>query len=315
MKNLNLLNFDEDVKSTSVEWLWNPYIPYGKITIVQGDPGCGKTMLMSNLLAKLSNGYSLNDTEEQGEPVVSIYLTGEDGLGDTIKPRLEMFNANCKYIYSIDDTDDPLTMKDERIEDAITKTNARLVVLDPIQAYLGSGVDMHRANEVRPVLKHLGSIADKYNCAILLIGHMNKGNAKAMYRGVGSIDFAAYARSIITLAKVKDKQDVRAIIQTKSSLAPAGPSLAFSLTEEEGFIWLGEYEISEDDLLEGSSGTSKLNQAIELIESLLTNGPVTTNDIMAEAKKKGIGKTTMNAAKEKNCIKSVRMNDMWYWSK
>ena len=315
MEKCYLLNFDRDIKTTSIDWLWNPYIPYGKITIVQGDPGSGKTMMASKILSELSNGNSLGNLDEKIEPIVSIYLTGEDGLGDTIKPRLEMFNADCKYIYSIDDTDSPLTMKDKRIEDAIEKTNARVLVLDPIQAYLGTQVDMHRANEVRPVLKHLGGIADKYNVAVLLIGHMNKGSSKAMYRGLGSVDFAAYARSILTIGKVKDKEDVRAIIHTKSSLAPAGPSLAFSLTEQDGFTWLGEYEISESDLFEGGSGTSKLTQAIGLIDSLLKNGPISTNDVMQEAKKQGIGKTTMNAAKVKNNIKSVRMNDVWYWSK
>lgn len=315
MTKLNLLNFETDVQSLEVQWLWNPYIPYGKITIIQGDPGCGKTMFISYLLSELSKGKDFNNSDNTLERITCILNNAEDGLEDTLKPRLEMFKADCNYIYSIDETSDPLSMQDTRIEEAILKTNAKVVVLDPIQAYLGAQVDMHRANEVRPILKQLGNIAKKYNCAMILVGHMNKGTSKAMYRGVGSIDFAAAARSILTLGKVKDNQDVRVLLHTKSSLAPAGSPLAFSLTEEDGFTWLGEYDISEDDLLAGNPGSNKLNQAMELINALVSNGPITTNDMMQQAKDKGIGKTTMNAAKEKLQIKSVRMNDMWYWSK
>ena len=315
MKQCNLLNFERDIHTVPVDWLWYPYISLGNITIIQGDPSCGKTMFSSYLLSQLSKGYDLNNPDEIGEPIVSLFFSAEDSLSNTIKPRLEMHNADCNHIYSIDDASSPLTMKDERIEEALIRTNAKVIVLDPIQAYLGPQVDMHRANEVRPVLKHLGSLAERYNCAIILIGHMNKGSGKALYRSVGSIDFIACARSVLTIGKVKDEQDIRVILHTKSSLAPAGATLAFSINREKGFEWIGEYDISEDDLLAGGTGSSKLSSAIELIESLTQNEPVATNKIMAEAKLKGIGKTTMNAAKEKLNIKSMRMNDMWYWSK
>lgn len=310
MNECKVLNFEKDIKETEVDWLWYPYIPYGKITIIQGDPGCGKTMLVSYILSKLSKGEIFND--EIVNPITSLYQTGEDGLADTIKPRLKMMNANCNYIYSIDEYNDPLSMQDDRIAEAIEKTNARVLVLDPIQAYIGAQVDMHRANEVRPILKHLGLIAEKYNCAIILVGHMNKGNGKAMYRVIGSIDFAACARSILTVGRVKDNVDTRVIIQTKNSLAVVGSSMAFSLSEERGFEFIGEYEIDEDDLFEGKKGNSKIDQALQLIKRLLNDGACPTTEIMDEAKKDGIGKTTMNAAKEKYGIKSIKKNDIWY---
>lgn len=313
MKELKVLNFDADIKTVQVDWLWYPYIPFRKLTIINGDPGSGKTMLSAYMLSKTSLGEALDGSDEQVEPITSIYLNAEDGLSDTIKPRLEMLKANCEKIYSIDELEDPLSMQDERIEAAIVRTNARLVILDPIQAYLGADVDMHRANEVRPVLKHLGSLAEKYNCAIVLIGHMNKGNSKALYKGVGSIDFAAFARSILTIGRIKN-EDIRAIMHTKSSLAPAGSTLAFNLSIENGFQWLGEYDISEDDLLSGSSGTSKLEQAKHLINRLLQDGPMLTTKIMEEAKNFNIGKTTMNAAKEQLKVKSIKKNDVWYWT-
>ena len=159
----------EDVVSKEVKWLWYPYIPYGKITIIEGDPGEGKTTLVLKLAAALSRGLPLPcDDDKEYEPIHIIYQTAEDGIEDTIKPRLEKAGADCSMIRVIDETDKELSMTDDRLEQAIIETKARLIILDPIQAYIGATVDMHRANEIRPVLKHLGMIAEKYNCAIVL---------------------------------------------------------------------------------------------------------------------------------------------------
>lgn len=179
----------EDVVSKEVEWLWYPYIPYGKITIIEGDPGEGKTTLVLKLAAALSMGLPLPcDDDKEYEPIHIIYQTAEDGIEDTIKPRLEKAGADCSMIRVIDETDKELSMTDDRLEQAIIETGARLIILDPIQAYIGATVDMHRANEIRPVLKHLGIIAEKHNCAIILIGHMNKASgSKSTYRGLGSM--------------------------------------------------------------------------------------------------------------------------------
>jgi hypothetical protein len=152
----------EDVVSKEVEWLWYPYIPYGKITIIEGDPGEGKTTLVLKLAAALSRGLPLPcDDDKEYEPIHIIYQTAEDGIEDTIKPRLVKAGADCSMIRVIDETDKELSMTDDRLEQAIIETGARLIILDPIQAYIGAKVDMHRANEIRPVLKHLGMIAEK----------------------------------------------------------------------------------------------------------------------------------------------------------
>lgn len=187
-----------DVQSQEIEWLWYPFIPYGKLTIVQGDPGDGKTTLVLNIAAKLSKGEGLEEDMKVPEPMNIIYQTAEDGLADTVKPRLETAGADCERILVIDESDKSLSMSDERLEDALKQTGARLLILDPIQAYLGGGMDMNRANEDRDMTKKLGALAEKYKCAIVLIGHMNKaaGN-KAAYRGMGSIDFFAVASSMV----------------------------------------------------------------------------------------------------------------------
>ena len=188
-----------EVQSQEIEWLWYPFIPYGKLTIIQGDPGDGKTTMVLNLAAKLSKGEALDENMKVTEPVNVIYQTAEDGLADTVKPRLELAGADCERIIVIDESDKSLSMVDERLEEAIVRTGARLLILDPIQAYLGGGMDMNRANEARDMTKKLGALAEKTKCAIILIGHMNKASGnKAAYRGMGSIDFFAVARSVIT---------------------------------------------------------------------------------------------------------------------
>ena len=157
-----------DITSQTVEWLWYPFIPYGKLTIVQGDPGDGKTTFVLNIAAKLSNGESLDKDMKLIEPLNIIYQTAEDGLADTVKPRLEVAGANCERILVIDEKEKSLSMVDERLEEALKETKARMLILDPIQAYLGNGMDMNRANEAREMTKKLGVLAEKYKCAIIL---------------------------------------------------------------------------------------------------------------------------------------------------
>lgn len=185
-KNYQLINM-EDVQAREVNWLWYPYILYGKLTIVQGDLGDGKTTFILHLAALLTKGEPLpnEEVEVQREPVNVIYQNAKDSLENTIKPRLLEAGADCNRVLVIDESVDCLSMIDERLVWAIKETGAKMVVLDPIQAYLGADVDMHRANEIRLVLKQLGNIAEEYGCAIILIGHMNKARgSKSTYRGL-----------------------------------------------------------------------------------------------------------------------------------
>ena len=180
-----------DVELTPVEWLWKPYLPFGKLSVLQGNPGEGKTYFAMHLAAACTNGKLLPNMERM-EPFNVIYQTAEDGLGDTVKPRLIEAGADLDRVLVIDDSDVQLTLPDERIEKAIIENNARLVIIDPIQAYLGADVDMNRANEVRPIFMRLGQVAQRTGCAILLIGHLNKAaGMQSLQRGLGSIDIAA----------------------------------------------------------------------------------------------------------------------------
>ena len=299
----------EDVVSKEVEWLWYPYIPYGKITIIEGDPGEGKTTLVLKLAAALSRGLPLPcDDDKEYEPIHIIYQTAEDGIEDTIKPRLEKAGADCSMIRVIDETDKELSMTDDRLEQAIIETGARLIILDPIQAYIGATVDMHRANEIRPVLKHLGIIAEKHNCAIILIGHMNKASgSKSTYRGLGSIDIQATARSVLLVARLRDKPNIRIMAHDKSSLAPAGDAIGFEMTEDNGMVYIGPYDITIDELLSGNEGRGK--KKLDIAENFIkeyfgSNKVIPSNEIMMEAAKRSIKRNTLLSAKKKLGITS-----------
>ncbi len=321
--NLKLINM-EQVEVEKIDWLLYPFIPFGKVTIVQGDPGEGKTTMVLQIIAKLTKGEAVlpSGSDEPAleaktvdlEPVNVIYQTAEDGLGDTIKPRLLSAGADCSRVMVIDDNDQALTMMDARLEEAIIKTKARLVVLDSIQGFLGAAVDMHRANEIRPLMKRVAVLAEKYHCAIILIGHMNKNsNGKSSYRGLGSIDFQAAARSVLIVGRIKDEPEIRVVCHVKSSLAPEGKSIAFRLDKDTGFEWIGEYDISADDLLSGDNRGQKIHEAKEFLKEILVSGSVAQTKVAEEAESRGIKKKTLWNAKKELEIESVKIGNQWFW--
>ena len=321
--NLKLINM-EQVETEKIDWLLYPFIPFGKVTIVQGDPGEGKTTMVLQIIAKLTKGEAVlpSGSDEPAleektmalEPVNVIYQTAEDGLGDTIKPRFFSAGADCSRVMVIDDNDQALTMMDARLEEAIIQTKARLVVLDPIQGFLGTDVDMHRANEIRPLMKRVAVLAEKYHCAIILIGHMNKNsNGKSSYRGLGSIDFQAAARSVLIVGRIKEEPETRVVCHVKSSLAPEGKSIAFRLDQHNGFEWIGEYDISADELLCGDSRGQKSRQAKEFLKKILSDGGMAQKKIEEEAGKYGIKSKTLRNAKQELGIDAVKRGNQWFW--
>ena len=306
-----------EVDTQAVEWLWEPYIPFGKVTIVQGNPGEGKTTFALRLAAACTTGRTLPNMKPL-PPFNVIYQTAEDGLGDTVKPRLMEAAADLDRVLVIDEAKQELSLSDERIERAIRQTGARLIILDPIQAYMGEKADMNRANEVRPIFRRLAEVAERTGCAVILIGHLNKAaGGQSAYRGLGSIDFRAAARSVLLIGRVKREPNVRVVIHDKSSLAPEGKPVAFCLDPETGFSWIGEYDITADELLSGAGGNNatKTEQAEKLILDLLADGKeLASEDIEKAATEAGISARTVRAAKRNldGRITSKRIGAAWY---
>ena len=233
-------------------------------------------------------------------------------MGDTIKPRLVEAGADLSRVMVIDDSEEVLTLSDDRIEKAVRQNHVRLVIIDPVQAFIGADVDMNRANEVRPVFRKLGMIAEKTSCAIVLIGHLNKSSGtQSTYRGLGSIDIMAAVRSLIFIGKVRKDPTTRVLIHEKSSLAPPGETMAFKLGDEEGFRWVGAYEISADELLDGKEGKAtetKLERGAKLIQELLVDkNEISIRELDDKAKEQGISGRTMRD------VRSRMKNELEYW--
>lgn len=308
-----------EIQMREVEWLWYPYIPFGKLTIIQGDPGEGKTTFALRLAAACSTGRPMPGMESLS-PFNVIYQSAEDGLEDTIKPRLTEAGADQERVINIREDKKSLHLLDSRIEKAIVQCDAKLLILDPLQGYLGERIDMNRANEIREVMKAIGQVAQRTGCAIVLVGHLNKATGmSSAYRGLGSIDFRAAARSVLVVGRLRKNKNIRVIVHDKSSLAPEGKSLAFNLGNEEGFRWLDGYdEISAEDLLSGISSQqeTKTMQAEEMIRTMLEGGAeIPGEEIVRAAAKKQISRRTVNEAKKNIAgIISRKVGTKWMWS-
>ena len=303
-----------DIQPEQVQWLWYPYIPLGKLTVIQGDPGEGKTTFVLAVIAALTKGEALPEREPL-DPVNILYQTAEDGLADTIRPRLDALGADCSRVLVIDESKRELSLSDERIRQAMEKTRAKLLVLDPLQAYLGAEVDMHRANEVRPILKRLGSVAEQMGCAVVLIRHLNKMQGKKSgHRGMGSVDFQAAARSVLLVGRTKEDPQLRIVVPDKSSLAPEGESIAFALDPEQRFQWKGYCAYNAEELLGGSTKQvqTKTMQAEETLRNLLDK-PAPAEEILRRITAAGISERTLMTAKKNLGVLSEKRGGQWFW--
>lgn len=242
-----------------------------------------------------------------------IYQSGEDNPQDTIKPRLIACGADCSKIAFIEADGN---LNPEMLEEAITGTNSKLVVLDPLQAFLTEKQDITRTKNMRPILRDLGNVAARTGAAIVIIGHMNKGEkSKGIYRGLGSIDITAAARSVLLIGKRKNDPTTRFMTQIKNNLSAFGKAISFTISDTGSVEFLGECDILEEELLSTTlPKRTKLETAKELITSMLADGDKKSNEIYDACLNAGISSATMQTVKKKMGIKSVRKIDDWYWT-
>jgi DNA repair protein RadA/Sms len=322
-----------EVEPEEVNWLWEPYLPFGKVSIVEGDPGLGKTFFSLAVAASISNGWSLIGNDGGMNQIVNLgkvlYLTAEDGLGDTLRPRLEKMGADVKNVIALEgkispekDEVIPVSLLDvEVLRNALIEVKPALIIIDPIQAYLGQGTNMSRAEEVRPLLSALGRLAEEFRCAVILIRHLTKsGKDKASYRGMGSIDFTAAARSVLLVGKDPDDETKRVIVQTKSSLAETGKSIAFTINDGK-FEWLGHTEITAAEVLapekiesDGEEDKTPMKEARKYLIDSLRDGAKPAKELLGGVRFSGFSERTLKKAKNDLKIKSYKTGDVWYWS-
>jgi hypothetical protein len=295
----------ETVSPEQVDWLWYPYIPLGKITVAEGDPGLGKTTCALAIATAVSLGRGLPNAPTV-DPRTVLLLSAEDGLADTIRPRLDAMGADCARIKAVRT---PFTFDSDgldRLRPVITRYQPALVIIDPLVAYIGANVDMHRANETREVMAALAEIANHSGCAILLIRHLTKGSReKSIYRGIGSIDITAAARSVLLIGADAHDRTKRAVVQVKCNLAPMGPAVGYTLDDGQ-FLWTGVSDLTAQRILADESDSDGATQAEAerfLLEAL-QGGPQSSSHIQRDARAQGISDRTLQRARRALGVKA-----------
>lgn len=315
------------IASQEVSWLWEPYIPLRKLTLVEGDPEAGKTYLLLALAAAITRGYAFPDQSGRvpsptNDPGNVLYITAEDGLADTIKQRAERCQADLDRIYVVPNAEmfpegmQPFSLaRPHLLSAAIAERQPRLVILDPLTAFLGAEIDMHRANEVRPVMSTLVTMAIKYNCAIVAIRHWTKViGGRANYRGQGNIDFLAAARSVLAIGISPEDERLRIMAQAKNSIGTRGISMVFTISDT-GMQWAGTSMLTADELSAAQPQRHKHQRqdAMRWLKDYLREGPQASLSIIAAAGVVGIPEKALRRAKEHLGVLAAKEGNTWYW--
>jgi hypothetical protein len=308
-----------EVRPERVSWLWEPYIPLGKIAIVQGDPSVGKSWLTLAIATAVTTGTDLSEvvvpagsalrTGVKPEPADVLILTAEDGLADTVRPRLDAMGAvavRVRALKAIRDTagqeHHPSLVRDlGHLERVLAGGGFKLVIIDPLNAYLGTDLDTHRDAAVRAVLTPLASLAERYGVAIICVQHLTKGGRdRPIYRGLGSIAYIAAARVVLLVGQNPDDERERVLVPIKNNLGRLPSALAFEIKDGR-FLWRGESSVTAEALLAPRGGhkeQSDLSEAIAFLEQALADGPRKAKELLREASDAGISPTTLKRAKK-----------------
>jgi RecA-family ATPase len=307
-----------DLQARSVEWLWLCRLPLRKLVILDGDPGLGKSLIALDLCARLSTGQPFPDCSAGPGVGNAIVLCAEDGDEDTVRPRLQALGADLARVFVMprthSETAAPIAFPSalDILDKALTETGARLVVIDPIVAFLDASVIDGCDRSVRRALMALALLADKHDCVILLIRHLNKhGDSRSLYRGSGSIAFVAACRSAWLVTPHPVQADRRVLAQVKNNLAPPQPSLAYAVVRPQTgpatLRWEGPTPFTADQLLAASrpSGhTSESDRARDFLAAFLANGPRTSREVWAGAEENNLCERTIARAKQQLKIRS-----------
>lgn len=300
-----------DVRPERVSWLWPGYLPCGKLVVIDGDPGLGKSALTLDLAARLTTGQPFPDGSRP-EPRGVLLLSAEDGLADTIRPRLDAAGADLTKVLALtgipeSDGERPVTLPDDLpiIEQAIQRIAAGLVVIDPLMAFLAGTVNSFRDQDVRRALAPLAALAERTGATILVVRHLNKATGGSpIYRGGGSIGIAGAARAVLLVARDPDDAERRILASVKSNLGPPPPALAYHLDGTNSgtvrVVWEGVSTHSATSLLAlplDDEARSALDDARDFLADALADGPVPVKDLSRAAHQAGIADRTLDRAK------------------
>jgi uncharacterized protein YmfQ (DUF2313 family) len=322
-----------DVERVKLEWVWPGWLPKGKLVILDGDPGLGKSAITTHLAAILSVGGRLPDGTIT-KPTNVLFVAVEDDPGDTIRPRLEEAGADLTRIYfsnlvgsGVDARTPDLERDAVDLRQLIERYEIGSVVLDPLMALLGEKVNAYRDQDVRRVTTPLALIAQETGAVILAVRHLTKGGGgNAVYRGGGSVGIIGAARLGMLVGKDPDDETMRILAVTKSNLAVEAQSLRYRVVPSSGdadipiIEWLGTTSYSATDLITdyGEDDRSALAEAKDFIRQELSQGPREAAYMEKEAKSAGIALTTLNRAKRSLGVKSERHafkgpDAKWIW--
>ena len=330
-----------DVSSVPVSWLWPGRIPLGKLIVLEGDPSLGKSTLALDLAARVTRGAAMPDgSSGLGVSAACVILTAEDGLADTVRPRLEAAGADLSRCYSLQtvpvvdaDGNDAGERPPElpadlaELERLIIERGAKLIIIDVLNAFLSGRVDTHRDSDVRRVLLPLHLLAERTRCAIVVLRHLTKSRgSNPLYAGAGSIGIAGAARSVLLVAVDPNDSDRRVLAVTKANLARLAPALGFRLVAVEGtdasrVEWLGATRYRADDLVaqETSDERGARGEAEDFLAETLAQGRRLAREVQAEAAALGISKSTLRRAVNSLGVVSRKVGvpgggGHWEWS-
>lgn len=322
-----------NIEPEPIAWLWHGRIALGKLTLIAGDPGLGKSLLTTTLAACVSRGYPwpVDGTDAPLGDV--ILLSAEDDAADTIRPRLDAAEADVtrvqilKAVYDEDDSARIFSLKRdiEALEEALSSIpECRLLIVDPVSAYL-DGTDSHNNSDVRGLLAPLAELAGRYKIAVVLIHHLNKNaGGNALYRNIGSIAFTAAVRAAYVVAKDKDNPERRLLLPTKNNLAKDSTGLAYSIKSDEKnrpiIHWeLEPVEITANEALalpETGAENADTDWAVEVLHDILAAGPVHSIEAIKQAKQAGLTEKQIRRAREKMGVEPRRTayKGIWEWA-
>jgi AAA domain len=315
----------QDVRPEPVMWLWPGRLAAGKLALLVGDPGLGKSWITLDVAARLSAGRAMPDNAPAGPPGDVILLSAEDGLADTIRPRLDALGADVARVHHLavlqsGDAERAVQLTDiAALDCAIRETGARLIIIDPIAAYLGS-TDAHRDAEVRGLMAPLAALAERTDAAILGVMHLAKSTQRpAIYRAVGSIAFAAAARTVLAVAADPERDDRRIVAAVKSNLAASPAALAYTLSDGR-LVWAAEPvpQVDVDALLSGPVPDRQERRAADdWLRERLADGPVPVGELQAAARGAGLAWRTIQRAKTRLGVRAALRGygsaGRWQW--